>query len=339
MQLSRMFIGRKFRLSFLGICLLVSQTLDASSFNSYFEIITPPTLSSSGQSKIIIPSFLDDVKLLTKQHPEKISYTVFGKVSNYELLRLDIRSATLLDAPTVLITGGIHGNETLGALASFEFVKKFLQDSSLNENFNLIVIPATNPRALSIGQRRYLDDKTQDLNRHFVPSISASTSEILFDRAMPEAKLIAASLEPDSQKIAMLLDLHGGPTRQHFFSIRANEDNGLAASAISSSIPAKKILSSNDNSYPGRTGIPSDPDRYVMPAEGVAESKLEGTFKAYVSAHLGAKYAYTLEYPMRNPLEETLTEYVNLIEGFFRELKKIEHNKESSAENKSSANN
>jgi len=167
----------------------------ASCASEFITIIREPSAKESAKAKVRVHEFHTAIRKFSLENSKEVKLIKYGNVADFELLRLDINTASNARAPRILITGGIHGNETLGALASFEFVKRFMSKPELKKKFNLVVIPATNPKALFLGSRRYAEGV--DLNRLFVPS----------DKT-PEALALKSTLE--DQNFAMLLDLHGG---------------------------------------------------------------------------------------------------------------------------------
>ena len=103
-----------------------------------------------------------------------------------------------VEGPTVLVIGGVHGNEPSGHRAARQ-----IATWSVNRG-RLVVLPAANPPALAAGNRRIpgLDGDAGDLNRHF---------EVMDDEARPTGPAAPAiwtfieSIKPD-----VILDLHEG---------------------------------------------------------------------------------------------------------------------------------
>jgi predicted deacylase len=254
-------------------------------------------------AKIKMPRFYEELDQLAKQHPGVYQKSEYGKAGEHPLLRIDSLKA---EKPVgrILLTAGVHGNEHLGSLALLEFLHQFAKDPQLHEKFEIVAFPNLNPRAMEMGERRV--PKDFDMNREIHPK-----------SIWPESQLFQANIR--NEKFDLALDLHGGPTRTQFFVIREAEDQGLARKALSI-FPESLKLSSNSGSYPGRSGTQSKPMKYLVPAPGIVESSHAGTVKSYLQGNGIATRAYTLEYPLRLPAQETNENYARLIRSFFKEF-------------------
>lgn len=75
---------------------------------------------------------------------------------------------SLTQAPTLILTSGIHGNERTAVNSLYRFVKWFLQDNEAKkyrESFNLIIIPVLNPVGFDLDTR--YNGNNIDMNRNF----------------------------------------------------------------------------------------------------------------------------------------------------------------------------
>lgn len=99
------------------------------------------------------------------------------------------------DGPTILITGGMHGNEPAGVAAADAIASWTVRRG------RLVVAPRMNPPALAAGQRRTpgLEGSPGDLNRHF------PTGGEVFEGVATDLWELFEQVQPD-----WLLDLHEG---------------------------------------------------------------------------------------------------------------------------------
>ncbi|MCH2149974.1 MAG: succinylglutamate desuccinylase/aspartoacylase family protein, partial [Phycisphaerales bacterium] len=119
-----------------------------------------------------------------------------------------------LDGPTVLVIGGMHGNEPAGHRAARQIATWPVSVGKL------VVVPAANPPALAARTRRIpgLEDDAGDLNRHFpiVDGVVVPTGPV-----GPELWEFVLSVEPD-----ILIDLHEG------YGFRAAGSKSVGSSVI-----------------------------------------------------------------------------------------------------------
>lgn len=238
---------------------------------------------------------------LLKRFPGKIEVTEIGKVGKFPMLKVRLPSKNP-HAKRLLITTGIHGNEVLAPVAVKEYVQKALEKGVLQDHYDITVYPMTNPRALAQGNRRWNNDPSLDLNRQFLKTSKE-----------PEVQLLTQDL--GNQNFDVALDVHGAPTKQHFFAIASGEDWSYGRKAIEK-FPKELLLESNDGQYPGAAGIPSDPLRYKMFARGIAQSHLPNTLKDYFFRELKVPNSYVLEYPGRNEPNSTVQFLQDFLEAF-----------------------
>lgn len=117
-----------------------------------------------------------------------------GKYSVYALST----HAWKRDAPTVLVTGGVHGYETSGVLGALRFAQNIARDSSWRpyaEAFNFLVLPCISPWAFETINR--WNSQAVDPNRSFLP-----------DGKADEASAVMRYLEARAQPLLAHFDLH-----------------------------------------------------------------------------------------------------------------------------------
>ena len=118
------------------------------------------------------------------------------------------------EGPTVLIIGGMHGNEPAGHRAARQIATWSVKAGKL------VVLPAANPPALAQRKRRIpgLEDDAGDLNRHF-PVVEGAV--LPTGPAAPELWEFVLSVEPD-----IVIDLHEG------YGFRAAGSKSVGSSVI-----------------------------------------------------------------------------------------------------------
>lgn len=158
-----------------------------------------------------------------------------------------------VDGPTILIVGGMHGNEPAGHRAARQ-IATWSVDAG-----RIVVIPAANPPALAERTRRIpgLEDDAGDLNRHF-PVTGADV-----DPTGPAAPAIWAfvdSIEPD-----VLLDLHEG------YGYRAAGSKSVGSSIITH----RRVDDAAQTGMLAAVNMPiDDPERQFVPLRSIVAGSL-----------------------------------------------------------------
>lgn len=269
----------------------------------FLEVLRTPSINHSMLAKTSMPKLVKEIDSLVSSYPQLFRKSIYGKVEEHSLIRIDT-PAPAKDAPKILLTAGVHGNEHLGTLALLEFLHQYAREPELHTRFQLTVFPMMNPRSIEDGVRRPVEEF--DLNR-----------ELKAGSPWPESQAFQSAVR--GSQFDMALDLHGGPTRTEFFVISEGDDRGLAKKALEL-FPESLKLDSNDGIFPGRAGTPSDPKRYLMTSRGVVQSSKEGTVKTYLHSQGITPRAYTLEYPLRLDARTTTMNYAALIRSFLLSL-------------------
>ncbi len=174
-----------------------------------------------------------------------------------------------VEGPTVLVIGGVHGNEPSGHRAARQ-----IATWSVNRG-RLVVLPAANPPALAARTRRIpgLDGDAGDLNRHF---------EVMDDEVRPTGPAAPAiwtfieSIKPD-----VILDLHEG------YGFRAAGSKSVGTSIITHrkvDDPAQQLMLDAVN-----RGI-ENPERRFVDLNGI----VKGSLARAAAVALGAE-AHILE--------------------------------------------
>jgi len=126
-----------------------------------------------------------------------------------------------MDGPTVMVIGGVHGDEPAGAMAASQIAGWRIDKG------RLIVIPRANTRALNAGKRRTpgLDKSLSDFNRQFPINKEPRTDHANAMWALVE------SIKPD-----LLIDLHEG------FDVHRLNDKSVGSSVITDNTPNGRLL-------------------------------------------------------------------------------------------------
>jgi len=171
---------------------------------------------------------------------------------------------------SVVITGGVHGNEPCGPAAALLLIDQLIARPELREGIEFSIVPMVNPRGYSQNHRRTPEDV--DLNRVFLSDEPALPKEVT---------LVRDALSRESFDLA--LDLHSGSSRRNgFWTLHRNAED-LLASAMARFGTRWSLLS-------------GDTKPYTMSHPGVGTSKNRSTLKDYF-IKAGAKWSVTLEAP------------------------------------------
>ena len=148
-----------------------------------------------------------------------VEYATLGQGTAWETEAVIVEAA--LEGPTVMVIGGVHGDEPAGAAAA-EQISGWRIDQG-----RLIVVPRANTRALDARTRRTPGVKkdASDLNRQFPLGRSPRT-----DLAQSIWSLVKES-EPD-----FLIDLHEG------FDVHRLNDKSVGSSVITDDTPEGRLL-------------------------------------------------------------------------------------------------
>lgn len=191
------------------------------------------------------------VLLVSTAHAQKVEHGVIAQGTPFQTRWHSYDSE--VEGPTVLVIGGIHGNEPAGHRAARQIAS---WPVSLGR---LVVVPAANPPALEARSRRIpgLEKDEGDLNRHF---------EIVDDEVVPSGPAAPAlwafleSVDPD-----VVLDLHEG------YGFRAAGSKSVGTSIITHlkrDDPAQALMLAA-----GNEGI-ENPERRFVELNGIVSGSL-----------------------------------------------------------------
>jgi hypothetical protein len=197
---------------------------------------------------------------------------------------------------SLVVTGGVHGNEPCGAGAAILFLEQLLAHPELREEISVTIVPVVNPRALVMGTRRTPEDV--DLNRHFRDGHDAPE----------EVDILRNMLKERDYDLA--LDLHSGKAKRNGFWVLHREAEEILKPAFAKFTKEWPVLH-------------RDTAPYTMDTPGIGVSSSSDTLK---DLHIenGVKWSVTVEAPGSvSYLDQVLGEN-DLVHGILTEaLKKM----------------
>lgn len=118
-----------------------------------------------------------------------------------------VRRSVVADGPTVLLSGGMHGDEPAGVEAALQW----MEGADWRPwRVNWLVLPCINPFGWSHDQRTNADG--QDINRHFLDSDQCPEAEIVRRVLGHQRFLLAMDLHEDSDAAGYYLcETKAGP--------------------------------------------------------------------------------------------------------------------------------
>ena len=170
---------------------------------------------------------------------------------------------------TLIVTGGVHGNEPCGSGAAILFLEQLLANPELREHVAVTIVPVVNPRALVIGTRRTPEDV--DLNRHFRDDHDAPA----------EVGILKTMLQDRDYDLA--LDLHSGKAKRNGFWVLHRDSEEILKPAFEKFTKEWPVLH-------------RDTAPYTMETPGIGVSSSTDTLK---DLHIenGVKWSVTVEAP------------------------------------------
>jgi len=227
--------------------------------------------------------------------------TVF-RYDGRDAYRIDIPSRGS-DAKRIILTAGVHGNESVGVATLLELLPELVYNSRIRENYDIVIYPNMNPGGLAKNTRRLLNGI--DYNRSFATGAEESITE-----------KFARSLDGESFDIS--LDLHEAWSRDGFFIIPAEDQPSKNLKALLSQMDPNDLLTSPNGVYPYPIFSTFQPARlvYVLESPGVARSTNKGTLKSFFANSLGVERSYTLESTPQVELTRRIEVYKRLVLSF-----------------------
>ncbi|MFW5696951.1 MAG: succinylglutamate desuccinylase/aspartoacylase family protein [Fimbriimonadaceae bacterium] len=200
--------------------------------------------------------------------------------------------------PTVMIVGGVHGNEPAGAEAAKQILEWEIDSG------RLLVLPEANVQALAADIRFIPDEpeESRDLNRNFPKSGDPLNATL--EPISESIWRLAYQVRPD-----YLLDLHEG------FDFHISNPNSVGTSIIFKPTPeaspiAEKMLAAVNI-------LVTDPDRKFVLIES---NIVNGSLARAAREHLGAP-SMILETTFRDqPLEQRVEQHHTMVAVFLEEI-------------------
>src|SRR5690606_15742984 len=123
-----------------------------------------------------------------------------------DVYRIDMPARSSTPKGRIIITAGVHGNESVGTAGLIELIEDLVHNSSLRNEYDFVFFPALNPGGLETNSR-YLLNGT-DMNRTFKPGSEEKITNLLKDALRGE-------------RFDLALDMHEAYTKKGFFVIKA----------------------------------------------------------------------------------------------------------------------
>lgn len=242
---------------------------------------------------------------LPEKFPNQVDLRILGEYDGEPIYRIDIPGWGTGPKQNILISAGVHGNESAGVATALNFIQNNIHNALIRNNFNIVIIPYLNPGGLKKNLRRLNNDI--DLNRTFKSKHEQGPT-----------RMVQESLRGESFVVA--LDLHEAPNRNKFFVIKSAKDDHLITRNVLQTVDKAYLYTSD--SYPGHMPNATNPKKnsYLLYGPGEAQSSNLGTVKGFYSQELGVKYSYTLEAPGKFDLNKKIDVYTDIVEKYMIEI-------------------
>ena len=259
---------------------------------------------------------------LSQTHKNQLKVSDIGKYDGEFIRRIDISGWGKNKKKRVIISAGVHGNESAGVGTVINIIERIMYDSNIRNNFDIVIIPYMNPGGLLRNQRRL--NNGLDLNRAFTGESSRSAI----------TKMILKSL--DGEYFDLALDLHEASFRHQFFVIKTYYNDNQLTKNVLRSIPKYLLATSEDGKYPGfmykqappgSRHYPKSPEHvsYTLQSPGEALSNNFGTLKGFFAKKLKSEYAYTIEAPGQFSLDSKIKVQSDIVQGYLEFFLKLSH--------------
>ena len=256
------------------------------------------------------------VKEFPFQHRNQVQVSKLGRYDGEDVMRMDIPGWGGGDKKKLIITAGVHGNESAGVGTLINVVERFLYNPNIRTQYDITIIPYLNPGGLKNNMRRL--NNGVDFNRTLP---GGKSTEQKITRFLKTALAV--------EKFDFGMDLHEAPFRDRFFVIKMFEDDDNLTRSVLDGIPQKYLTTSENGEYPGfmyRAHVPgtepyprtSEYVSYELHAPGEVSSFNKGTVKSFFYHQLGAEHSYTFESPGQMDLEEKIKIYTEIVERYLK---------------------
>ena len=220
-----------------------------------------------------------------------------------DVLRVDMPARVPNPKGRVIITAGVHGNESVGTGALVEMIEELVYNSKLRNEYDFVFFPALNPGGLEKNSR-YLNNGI-DYNRTFKANHEEKLTNLLKENLRGE-------------RFDLGLDMHEAYTKKGFFIIKAQNNDEEYVKEVVSSIDQEYIFKAPKGEYPYNVPNTKNPNltSYVLTSPGVTASFNKGTVKSFFKDDLGATHSYTLESSGQIELTKRIEIYKQLVMSF-----------------------
>ncbi|EQC47966.1 DUF2817 domain-containing protein [Bacteriovorax sp. Seq25_V] len=244
-----------------------------------------------------------EIEALESKFPNQLTTKIEGQYDGEPIYRIDMPGYGTGDKKKIIITSGVHGNESVGVSTLLKVINQIVYDKNMRTKFDFVFFPALNPGGLRQNTRRLKNDV--DLNRTFTKGKEQGVTKILQESL-------------DGEEFELALDLHEAYTKNGFFVIKADKEDDQLTKESLSIIDESYMLTSKDGQYPYNVPNVKDPRKtsYILYSPGETASFNPGTLKGFFKTNLKAKYAYTIESPGQIELRKRQEIYINIVRSF-----------------------
>ena len=206
--------------------------------------------------------------------------------------------------PTVIVFGGVHGDEPCGVQACLRLLERLAEGLAPLARHQLMIFPCANPSGLADGTRS--NRAGQDVNRQFHADVTAETAAVRrFLKPMP----------PD-----VMVDLHTDARAQGFylFELRREGVEALAAPMLAA-LTAAGIALEDAPYYAGHVGTPG---LFAPTTAGLEEfhRRAPGLALADWAWSLGVHHSFSFEVASRGDVEQGAATHLAALTALFEAL-------------------
>jgi len=234
-----------------------------------------------------INEYFDRLRKTIEKNKSAVIEKVLGYTREYPILFLHPRK--ILNAPTILIAAGFHGDESSGPWA----VLNFLESNSYPGKVNASFLPLVNPTGFNLSRRA--DFWGVQPNRGFTKS---------YDNSPPsqEDDILKKNISTLSEYGKdRLITLHEDDEENFYMFIYGKKDN-----------LETKILSMGEDKFGLAPSKRLSSARFKSPEDGIITNDKDGSFEHGMLVK-GIKKNITTENPARRPFKERVELYIDII--------------------------
>ena len=246
------------------------------------------------------------IKYLAQKYRGELALKKVFSYDGEEVLRIEMPAHTPRPQKRVIMTAGVHGNESITTETLIEVIEDLIGDSNMRSIYDFVFYPLMNTGGLK-NNSRYLNNGV-DLNRTFQKGHEDRFTELFIESL-------------GNENFDLAIDLHEAYKRPGFFIIKSGEGEDYLSSVLSE-IDSAYLFQSPNGVYPYdvKKGGNSLEMSYILEAKGIAISGNKGTLKSYFEDERNIPASYTLESSGAIELEQRKRIYKQLIMGLLKKF-------------------